>query len=241
MSLLKVLSIADIYSKVCPPNQTLMLGLLRSTSTQFKKEIDNMSLEVHIKIKSYDIDNIIKNIKKISENYTITKIEFSKSYTILMIINLDIIGKLCPFLTHLDLGYNQRYNFGRFKRNLPKCDVIQNTLSYYLKEKRIYTHTHTHTHGKTIYYELDLMLPHFYKYEFVQLRNNIEIVLAAVEKDIPLQLRNNKEIVLAAVEKDIPLQLRSVKSQSEHKTSKKLARKARDYETKALSKRYYSR
>jgi len=103
MSLFEILS-ADIFPEVCPPDQTSMLGLLRSTSKELKVLIDTMGLEVHIKIKSYDIDNIIKNIKKISENYTITKIEFSKSYTILMIINLDIIGKLCPFLTHLDLG-----------------------------------------------------------------------------------------------------------------------------------------
>ena len=135
-------------------------------------------LEVYITINSSDIDNIIINLKKISDNNIITEIKFKKTCNFQMYINLDIISKLCSFLTHLDLGYNQRYNFGRFKRNLPKCDVIQNTLSYYLKEKRIYTHTHTH--GKTIYYEVDRMMPRFYKYEFVQLRNNKEIVLAAV-------------------------------------------------------------
>lgn len=212
MSLLKVLSIADIYSEVCPPYQTLMLGLLRSTSTQFKKEIDNMSLEVHIKIKSYDIDNIIKNIKKISENYTITKIEFSKSYTILMIINLDIIGKLCPFLTHLDLGYNHSYDFGleRFKTNLPKCNVIQCMFSYNCKRVE---ETRKYTFGTTYYYEWD------YIPLFEELRTDIEIVLKLVEQD------------------NIPLQLRSLKS--EHKVSTKPAYKIRDYETKALNKRFH--
>ena len=216
MSLLKVLRIADIYSKVCPPDQTLMLGLLRSTSKTFKTEIDNMSLEVHIKIKSFNIDNIIKNIKEISENYTITKIEFSKSYTILMIINLDIIGKLCPFLTHLDLGNNHSYDFGleRFKTNLPKCNVIQDMFSY---NCHIVKETRKYTFGTTYYYEWN------YHNKLYKFTSNIDVVLKLVKQD------------------NIPSQLRSVKSKSEHKTSKKLARKARDYETKALSKRYYSR
>ena len=217
MSLLKVLRIADIYSKVCPPDQTLMLGLLRSTSTQFKKEIDNMSLEVHIKIKSYDIDNIIKNIKKISENYTITKIEFSKSSTILMIINLDIIGKLCPFLTHLDLGRNHSYYFGleRFKTNLPKCNVIQCMFSYNCKRVK---ETRKYTFGTTYYYEWDYILLNF-DFASEEFKRDEEIVLKLVEQD------------------NIPLQLRSLKS--EHKVSTKPAYKIRDYETKALNKRFH--
>ena len=36
MSLFEILSIADIYSKVCPPDQTSMLGLLRSTSKKIE-------------------------------------------------------------------------------------------------------------------------------------------------------------------------------------------------------------
>jgi hypothetical protein len=211
MSLLKVLSIADVYSKVCPPDKTVMLGLLRSTSKELKVLIDTMGLEVHIKIKSYDIDNIIKNIKKISENYTITKIEFSKSYTILMIINLDIIGKLCPFLTHLDLGSNDSYYFGleRFKINLPKCNVIQDMFSYncYIEKE-----TRKYTFGTTYYYKWNY--------------HNDALQYASYE------LKKDSETVLKLAKQDnIPLKTKQVYT--------KLARNVRDYETKALNKRFH--
>ena len=151
MNLFEILS-TDVYSKVCPPDKTVMFGMLRSTSKKFKTEIDKMRLELHIEIKSFNIDNIIKNIKEISKNYTIAKIKFSKSYTILMFINLDIIGKLCPFLTHLDLGSNDSYDFGleRFKINLPKCNVIQDMFSYNCKRVK---ETRKYTFGTTYYYE----------------------------------------------------------------------------------------
>ena len=234
MNLFEILS-ADVYSKVCPPDQTSMLGLLRSTSKKLKALIDNMSLEVHIKIKSSDIDNIIKNIKKISKNYIITKIEFSKSYTILMFINLDIIRKLCPFLTHLDLGSNHSYDFGleRFKTNLPKCNVIQYMFSSdckRIKEIREYAF------GTTYCYE---WYNHKDVYQFtslfdVVLKKDSEIVLKLAKQDniefdhfTSMELKGNKEIVLAAVQQDkIPLKT-------------KLAYKIRDHETKALNKRFH--
>jgi hypothetical protein len=143
MNLLQLLSITDIFSKVCPPDNTLMF---RSISKKFKETMNDMSLEVHIKINSSDIDNIIKNIRDISKNYIITKIEFSKSYTILMSINLRIIYELCPFLTHLDLGYNS-YNY---LKELPKCNVIQNMFSYNCKRVK---ETREYTFGTTYYYE----------------------------------------------------------------------------------------
>ena len=233
MNLFEILS-ADVYSKVCPPDQTSMLGLLRSTSKKLKALIDSMGLEVHIKIKSSDIDNIIKNIKKISKNYIITKIEFSKSYTILMFINLDIIRKLCPFLTHLDLGSNHSYDFGleRFKTNLPKCNVIQYMFSSdckRIKEKREYAF------GTTYCYEWNY---HNDVYQFtsllrddreIVLKKDREIVLKLAKQDnIPsMKLRDDREIVLAAVQQDkIPLKT-------------KLAYKIRDHETKALNKRFH--
>ena len=226
MNLFEILS-ADVYSKVCPPDQTSMLGLLRSTSKKLKALIDSMGLEVHIKIKSSDIDNIIKNIKKISKNYIITKIEFSKSYTILMFINLDIIRKLCPFLTHLDLGCNHSYDFGleRFKINLPKCNVIQDMFSY---NCHIVKETRKYTFGTTYYYEWNY---HKDVYQFTSL---IDVVLKDVQQnDIQfnnfpsMKLKENKEIVLAAVQQDkIPLKT-------------KLAYKIRDHETKALNKRFH--
>jgi hypothetical protein len=210
MNLFKILT-ADVYSKVCPPDQTSMLGLLRSTSKELKVLIDTMGLEVHIKIKSYDIDNIIKNIKKISENYTITKIEFSKSYTILMIINLDIIGKLCPFLTHLDLGSNDSYDFGleRFKINLPKCNVIQDMFSY---NCHIEKETRKYTFGTTYYYKWKWNY-HNDVYQFTSL---FDVVL-----------KKDSEIVLKLAKQDnIPLKTKQVY-------------KVRDYETKALNKRFH--
>ena len=213
---------ADVYSKVCPPDQTLML---RSTSKKLKALIDSMGLEVHIKIKSSDIDNIIKNLNKISKNYIITKIEFSKSYTILMFINLDIIRKLCPFLTHLDLGSNHSYDFGleRFKTNLPKCNVIQYMFSSdckRIKEKREYAF------GRTYCYE---WYNHNKLHKF-RLYNNLVLI---ADNDIEfnnfpsMKLRDDREIVLAAVQQDkIPLKT-------------KLAYKIRDHETKALNKRFH--
>lgn len=225
MSLLKVLSIADIYSKVYPPYKTVMLGMLRSTSNQFKTEIDNMSLEVHIKINSSDIDNIIKNIKEISKNYTITKIKFSKSYTILMFINLDIIRKLCPFLTHLDLGSNNfnSYRLQEFKTNLPKCNVIQDMFSYNCKRVK---ETREYTFGTTYYYEWYYRTPYNYNYNYNYYEYTPEL---KYDRDVVLKL--------AAVQLD-NIQEEEVLANVQHKAYTKLARNARKQETKALSKRF---
>jgi hypothetical protein len=214
MSLFEILS-ADIFPEVCPPDQTSMLGLLRSTSKELKVLIDTMGLEIHIKIKSFNIDDIIKNIKEISENYTITKIEFSKSYTILMIINLDIIGKLCPFLTHLDLGNNDSYDFGRFKINLPKCNVIQDMFSY---NCHIVKETRKYTFGTTYYYKRNY---HNDAYQFTSKK-----------------LRADREVVLAAVQLD-NIQEKEVLANVQHKAYTKQAYKVRDHETKALNKRFH--
>jgi hypothetical protein len=226
MSLFEILS-ADIFPEVCPPDQTSMLGLLRSTSKKFKTEIDNMSLEVHIEIKSFNIDDIIKNIKEISKNYTITKIKFSKSNTILMFINLDIICELCPFLTHLDLGSNNfiSYSLKEFKTNLPKCNVIQYMFSYNCKRVK---ETREYTFGTTYYYEL---------------RADIEILLKVVQQndiqfnDFPsMELRDDREIVLVAVQQDkIPL---VAVQQDKIPLKTKQAYKVRDHETKELRKRF---
>ena len=184
-----------------------------------------MGLEVHIKIKSSDIDNIINNLNKISKNYIITKIEFSKSYTILMYINLDIICKLCPSLTHLDLGSNNfnSYSLKEFKTNLPKCNVIQDMFSYNCKRVK---ETRKYTFGTTYYYEWYYTTSYNYNYNY----NYYQYIS-------PPELEDDREIILVAVQQDkIPLQLRSLKS--EHKASTKLARKARDHKTKALNKRF---
>ena len=224
MSLFEILS-ADIFPEVCPPDQTSMLGLLRSTSKELKVLIDTMGLEVHIKIKSYDIDNIIKNIKKISENYTITKIEFSKSYTILMIINLDIIGKLCPFLTHLDLGSNNFISLKEFKTNLPKCNVIKSQLNMFSCDCKRVKETREYTFGTTYYYG---WYNHNKLHKFTS--RKLEVVLADVQQDgdtlsfASEKLRVDKEVVLAAVQ---------------HKAYTKQAYKVRDHETKALNKRFH--
>ena len=214
MSLFEILS-ADIFPEVCPPDQTSMLGLLRSTSKKFKTEIDNMSLEVHIEIKSFNIDDIIKNIKRISKNYTITKIKFSKNNTILMFINIDIIGKLCPFLTHLDLGNNDSYDFGRFKINLPKCNVIQDMFSY---NCHIVKETRKYTFGTTYYYKWNY---HNDAYQFTSKK-----------------LRADREVVLAAVQLD-NIQEKEVLANVQHKAYTKQAYKVRDHETKALNKRFH--
>ena len=53
-----------------------------------------------------------------------------------------------------------------------------------------------------------------------------------------MELRDDRDVVLKLVKQDnIPLQLRSLKS--EHKVSTKSAYKVRDYETKALRKRFH--
>jgi hypothetical protein len=76
--------------------------------------------------------------------------------------------------------------------------------------------TRKYTFGTTYYYEWDYIPLNF-----------------ASEK-----LRADREIVLKLVEQDnIPLQLRSLKS--EHKVSTKSPYKIRDYETKALNKRFH--
>ena len=179
-----------------------------------------MGLEVHIKIKSSDIDNIIKNLNKISKNYIITKIEFSKSYTILMFINLDIIRKLCPFLTHLDLGSNHSYDFGleRFKTNLPKCNVIQYMFSSdckRIKEIREYAF------GTTYCYE---WYNHNDVYQFTSL---FDVVL-----------KKDSEIVLKLAKQD-NIQEKEVLAAVQHKAYTKLARNARKQETKALNERFH--
>lgn len=124
MSLLEDLLIQDIFTKVCPPSKVLML---RRISKKFKDAMDNMNIEIHLKIYGFNIDNIYINLKNMHKykNYIITKIEFIR-YNMFMFIDLDRISILCPSLTHLDLG---PYNFDflslyNFQKNMPKCKII---------------------------------------------------------------------------------------------------------------------
>ena len=123
MSLLEDLLIQDIFTKVCPPSKVLML---RRISKKFKDAMDNMNIEIHLKIYGFNIDNIYINLKNMHKykNYIITKIEFIR-YNMFMFIDLDRISILCPSLTHLDLG---PYNFDflslyNFQKNMPKCKI----------------------------------------------------------------------------------------------------------------------
>ena len=123
MSLLQDLLIEDIFTKVCPPSKVLML---RRISKKFKDAMDNMNIEIHLKIYGFNIDNIYINLKNMHKykNYIITKIEFIR-YNMFMFIDLDRISILCPSLTHLDLG---PYNFDflslyNFQKNMPKCKI----------------------------------------------------------------------------------------------------------------------
>ena len=214
-----------------------------------------MSLEVHIEIKSFNIDDIIKNIKEISKNYTITKIKFSKSNTILMFINLDIICEICPFLTHLDLGSNNFISLKEFKTNLPKCNVIQDMFSCDCKRVK---ETREYTFGTIYYYEytppelekilLKVVQQNYIKFNHfasMKLRADREILLKVVQGNYiklnhfpSMELQDDTDVVLKLVKQDnIPLQLRSLKS--EHKVSTKQAYKVRDHETKALNKRFH--
>jgi hypothetical protein len=223
MSLFEILS-ANIFPEVCPPDQTSMLGLLRSTSKKFKTEIDNMSLEVHIEIKSFNIDDIIKNIKRISKNYTITKIKFSKNNTILMFINIDIIGKLCPFLTHLDLGSNNFISLKEFKTNLPKCNVIKSQLNMFSCDCKRVKETREYTFGTTYYYG-------WYNHNKWNYHNDAYQFTSK-------ELRADREVVLAAVQLD-NIQEKEVLANVQHKAYTKQAYKVRDHETKALNKRFH--
>jgi hypothetical protein len=122
MVLSRLLEIPDIYTKVCPPNRTLMLS---KTSSEFKKAMDNMGLEAHIHIKMSDCRKCYVLLKNISENYIITEVEFIKCNTY-MFLDLDIINKMCPSLTHINLCNNSFcfLSLNRFKKNLPKCKVL---------------------------------------------------------------------------------------------------------------------
>jgi hypothetical protein len=120
MNSLQDLLIEDIFTKVCPPNKVLML---RRTSKTFKNAIDDMKIEVHLKIYGFNIDNIYNNLKIMHKykNYIITKIEFIR-YNMFMFIDLDKISILCPSLTHLDLG---PYEFNFFSLvKFPNCKII---------------------------------------------------------------------------------------------------------------------
>lgn len=123
MKLLQDLLIEDIFTKVCPPSKVLML---RKTSKKFKDAIDDMSIEIHLKIYGFNIDNIYINLKNMHKykNYIITKIEFIR-YNMFMFIDLDKISILCPSLTHLDLG-PYKFDFlslNNFQKNMPKCKI----------------------------------------------------------------------------------------------------------------------
>ena len=124
MNSLQDLLIEDIFTKVCPPSKVLML---RRISKKFKDAIDDMRIEVHLKIYALRIDNIYMNLKNINKNYIITKIEFIR-YNMFMFIDLDKISILCPSLTHLDLGPYE-FNFlslNNFQKNMSKCKIIHN-------------------------------------------------------------------------------------------------------------------
>jgi hypothetical protein len=119
--------IPDICNKVCPPEMTLML---RETSSKFKKAMDDMGLEAHIRIKMSDCRKCYVLLKNISNNYIITKVEFMECNTH-MYLDLDKIHQSCPSLTHINLC-NHSFCFlslNKFKKNLPKCKV----LSWYIR------------------------------------------------------------------------------------------------------------
>ena len=122
MKLLQDLLIEDIFTKVCPPSKVLML---RITSKKFKDAMDNMNIEIHLKIYGFNIDNIYNNLKNIHKykNYIITKIEFIR-YNMFMFIDLDKIFLLCPMLTYLDLGPYE-FNFSSLN-NFKNCKIIHN-------------------------------------------------------------------------------------------------------------------
>lgn len=122
MKLLQDLLIEDIFTKVCPPSKVLML---RITSKKFKDAMDNMNIEIHLKIYGFNIDNIYNNLKNMHKykNYIITKIEFIR-YNMFMFIDLDKIFLLCPSLTHLDLGPYE-FNFLSLN-NFQNCKIIHN-------------------------------------------------------------------------------------------------------------------
>ena len=122
MSLLEDLLIQDIFTKVCPPSKVLML---RRISKKFKDAMDNMNIEIHLKIYGFNIDNIYNNLKNMHKykNYIITKIEFIR-YNMFMFIDLDKIFLLCPSLTHLDLGPYE-FNFLSLN-NFQNCKIIHN-------------------------------------------------------------------------------------------------------------------
>lgn len=122
MSLLEDLLIEDIFTKVCPPSKVLML---RKTSKKFKDVMDNMNIEIHLKIYGFNIDNIYNNLKNMHKykNYIITKIEFIR-YNMFMFIDLDKIFLLCPMLTYLDLGPYE-FNFLSLN-NFQNCKIIHN-------------------------------------------------------------------------------------------------------------------
>ncbi len=123
MVLLQLLEkIPDIYKEICPPERTLML---RETSKKIKEAMDNMGLEAHINIKMSDCRKCYVLLKNISKNYIITQVEFIKCNTY-MFLDLDIINKMCPSLTHINLCNNSfcLLSLKRFKNNLPKCKVL---------------------------------------------------------------------------------------------------------------------
>jgi len=121
MNSLQDLLIEDIFTKVCPPSKVLML---RRISKTFKDAIDDMRIEIHLKIYGFNIDNIYINLKNMHKNYIITKIEFIR-YNMFMFIDLDKISILCPSLTHLDLGpYDFNFeSLNNFQKNMPKCKI----------------------------------------------------------------------------------------------------------------------
>lgn len=122
MKLLQDLLIEDIFTKVCPPSKVLML---RRTSKKFKDAMDNMNIEIHLKIYGLNIDNIYNNLKNMHKykNNIITKIEFIR-YNMFMFIDLDKIFLLCPMLTYLDLGPYEFYFLSL--NNFQNCKIIHN-------------------------------------------------------------------------------------------------------------------
>jgi hypothetical protein len=120
MNSLQDLLIEDIFTKVCPPSKVLML---RKISKKFKDAIDDMNIEIHLKIYGFNIDNIYNNLKTMHKNHIITKIEFIR-YNMFMFIDLDKISILCPSLTYLDLGPYE-FNFLSLN-NFQTCKIIHN-------------------------------------------------------------------------------------------------------------------
>ena len=122
MKLLQDLLIEDIFTKVCPPSKVLMLKI---TSKKFKDAMDNMNIEIHLKIYGLNIDNIYNNLKNMHKykNNIITKIEFIR-YNMFMFIDLDKIFLLCPMLTYLDLGPYEFYFLSL--NNFQNCKIIHN-------------------------------------------------------------------------------------------------------------------